>query len=85
MFHLNESLAKGTERGPDERVPVEHKFIMNNPGNQALYIMKQPDESSKDSPSIIGKVMQRAECTPVQNDSNYLQLKRFLSLIYIMF
>ena len=26
--------------------------------------------------ALIGKVMQRAECTPVQNDSNYMQLKR---------
>jgi len=29
-----------------------------------------------DKLSIIGKVMQRAECTPIQNDTNYLQLKR---------
>jgi hypothetical protein len=30
----------------------------------------------KDSLNVIGKVMQRAECTPVQDDTNYIQLKR---------
>lgn len=46
VFHLNESLASGSKSG-EERVPAEHKFMMNNPGNQALYILKQADESSK--------------------------------------
>lgn len=81
MFHLNEALAIGSgkpgDKSTEERVPIEHKFMMNYPGNQALYILKQPpDDASKDGLSIIGKVMQRAECTPVQNDSNYLSLKR---------
>lgn len=50
MFHLNETLANGTKPGDknsEERVPIEHKFMMNNPGNQALYILKQADDASK--------------------------------------
>lgn len=49
MFHLNETLANGARVGDkiiDEKVPIEHKFMMNPPGNQALYILKQPDDAS---------------------------------------
>lgn len=51
MFHLNETLAIGSgkpgDKSTEERVPIEHKFMMNYPGNQALYILKQPDDASK--------------------------------------
>lgn len=82
VFLLNETLSKSAKLGPDgkvvgeEIVPLEHKFLMTPLGSQDMYILKQSEENSKEILSVIGKVIQRAECTPVHNDLNYLQLKR---------
>jgi transcription initiation factor TFIIF subunit beta len=77
VFHLNETLARSSKPGEkEEKVPTEHKFVMTPLGSQAVYILKQPEVDSKDNLSIIGKVMQRAECIPQQNDFNYMNLKR---------
>lgn len=44
--------------------------------NQSVYVLKQTEEGGKENLQICGKVMQRAECTPVQNDTSYLKLKK---------
>lgn len=81
VFHLNEQLGKTVSikignKTLEEPVPLEHKFVMTPFGSQAVYILKQSEETGKENLQICGKVMQRAECTPVQNDTNYIKLKR---------
>jgi hypothetical protein len=79
---LNESLGQHVTiniggKPVEQKIPLEHKFITTPLGSQNVYILKQTDEINvKDSLNVIGKVMQRAECTPVQDDTNYIQLKR---------
>lgn len=49
VFHLNEKLAnnvKVEDKMVEEKVPIEHKFMMSHHGNQALYILKQPDDEN---------------------------------------
>ena len=80
-FHLNESLGKTVSikvgnSTLEQPVPVEHKFVMTPFNNQSVYILKQTEEGGKENLQVCGKVMQRAECTPVQNDTNYLKLKK---------
>lgn len=80
-FHLNETLGQHVNikiggKSIEHKIPLEHKFVTTPLGSQNVYILKQTEENAKDALTIIGKVMQRAECTPVQNDSNYIQLKR---------
>ncbi len=48
VFHLNENLAKTTKSGEkEEKIPLEHKFVMTPLGSQAMYILKQSEENSK--------------------------------------
>lgn len=83
VFQLNEALGQNVQvkisenKFLEHKIPLEHKFLMTPIANQNVYILKQSTEdSAKDSLSIMGKVIQRAECTPVQNDSSYMDLKR---------
>ena len=86
MFQLNEALGQnvkmkiGENKFLDHKIPLEHKFLMTPIANQNVYILKQSEDAAKDSLNIMGKVIQRAECTPVQNDTSYMDLKRWLSL-----
>ena len=83
VFQLNEALGQNVQvkisetKFLEHKIPLEHKFLMTPIANQNVYILKQSaEENAKDSLSIMGKVIQRAECTPVQNDSSYMDLKR---------
>ncbi|CAF0885355.1 unnamed protein product [Brachionus calyciflorus] len=81
LFHLNEALGRTVSikignKTLEEAVPLEHKFVMTQYSSQAVYILKQSDDGTKENLQISGKVTQRAECTPVQNDTNYIKLKR---------
>jgi len=80
-FHLNETLGQHVNikiggKSIEHKIPLEHKFVTTPLGSQNVFVLKQTEENAKEALTIIGKVMQRAECTPVQNDSNYIQLKR---------
>jgi hypothetical protein len=84
VFRLNENLAqtKSTNES-DDKIPIEHKLVMiPYLGNQGMYILKQTEETNqqKESLSIIGKVTQRAECTPATKsatiDLKYLEMKK---------
>jgi len=42
VFHLNEPLSKSN----NEKVPIEHKFIMTPLGNQDVFILKQSEQEN---------------------------------------
>jgi hypothetical protein len=76
VFHLNEVLAKTTKSGEkEEKIPLEHKFVMTPLGSQAVYILKQSEENSK------GKILMKLNFTSficfIQLIFQFLERKRF--------
>jgi len=74
VFHLNQNVAKSGSS--DKPCPTEHQFEMTSLGDQTIYILKQDEEPQKETLSVIGKVLQKAECRPKRDDLSYLELKR---------
>jgi hypothetical protein len=52
-FHLNQSLRPNVTpkiadgKTVEEKVPLEHKFVMSSLGSQDIFILKQSEENSK--------------------------------------
>jgi hypothetical protein len=51
-FHLNQALrpnatTKTNATAAEEKVPLEHKFVMTPLGGQDIFILKQSEENSK--------------------------------------
>ncbi|XP_014788077.1 general transcription factor IIF subunit 2 [Octopus bimaculoides] len=85
IFTLGDALARpeAPQRTDDPAglgVPKEHKFVLTAIGNQNLVVVSQTPTAdvelgTTDKLAIEGKVIQRAECRPVANDT-YMKLKR---------
>ncbi|GAB1606421.1 general transcription factor IIF subunit 2-like [Argonauta hians] len=85
MFTLGEALARPetpqkTHDPAAMGIPKEHKFVLTAIGNQNLVVLSQTpvadvELGTTDKLAIEGKVIQRAECRPVANDT-YMKLKR---------
>jgi len=84
-FTLDDRLAEPTTE-TEVCLPKEHNFSLCNAGSQGFSILAQQASANADlSPlgmpildmaSIEGKVVQRAECQPIQNDINYMKYKK---------
>ncbi|XP_021356121.1 general transcription factor IIF subunit 2-like [Mizuhopecten yessoensis] len=88
VFTLNDSLANQKVPG-EQPCPKEHKMKLTGLGNQNLVIFSQIPLSGKkegeagtsesmplEKIALEGRVIQRAECTPLIKDNKYLDLKR---------
>ncbi|XP_076435376.1 general transcription factor IIF subunit 2-like [Babylonia areolata] len=71
VFTSNEAILK--QEGPPVAIPRQHKFALTGMSSQNLVVFSQ--QLGTDQVSVEGKVIQRAECHPVADDS-YMKLKR---------
>ncbi len=82
------SATEGSTGGTDQQIPKEHRFLFGGVAAQTLVMLSQTatrgaeDESELLPSSLLpsrlaleGKVIQRAECCPIQNDT-YKSLKK---------
>lgn len=72
VFTLDDGLLKADADGVDRSIPKEHKFVISSISSQSLAVFSQ----SANKLTLEGRVIQKAECRPVDNDANYLQLKK---------
>lgn len=64
-----------SQDGPPTAIPRHHKFALTGMSNQNLVVYSQSQQLGSEQISVEGKVIQRAECHPVADDS-YMKLKR---------
>lgn len=84
-FSLDDRLTEPTNE-TETCIPKEHNFSLSGAGGQIFSILAQQSSSNADvnsagialldMASIEGKVVQRAECQPLQNDINYMKYKK---------
>lgn len=87
MFSVNDRLAATGTLSPDEpaKIPTDHVFTITGIANQSMSVLStkplpgssssQHSTMSEYNVAIEGKVIQRAECRPVEN-AGYMALKR---------
>lgn len=92
-FTLDEKLVSSTTTGPKEdTIPREHKFVVNTVLGHTLAVFSHlagdPDAPVPipDKQALEGKVVQRAECRPIQvtlpSRDNSMLLKRFVRTLF---
>ncbi|KAL8580933.1 hypothetical protein ACOMHN_039633 [Nucella lapillus] len=73
VFTSNEGIMN--HDGPPTAIPRHHKFALTGVSSQNLVVYSQSQQTGSEQVSVEGKVIQRAECHPVADDS-YMKLKR---------
>jgi len=79
IFSLDEEVARQDDQ-EEMKIPKNHKFVMTGVGRQTLAVLgaeaKDPaDGICRETLTVEGKVIQRAECRPIA-DADYMLLKR---------
>ncbi|KAK7486275.1 hypothetical protein BaRGS_00022445 [Batillaria attramentaria] len=75
IFTSSDSVMANSKAKSVSVIPRQHKFALTGVGNQNLTVFSKPQTGGQDRIAIEGKVMQRAECLPIADDS-YMKLKR---------
>jgi len=68
---------------PEDKLPVDHQFLISNIQNQSLAVYSQPKAVNEDGVDcgigkifLEGHVVQKGECRPSGEDKDYMRLKR---------